>query len=98
MAQPGWVVVLCFTNSNGLPGTKFTQPAEISMLQLTSAGGDWVAVRIFQRLAEVLRYGLFQARRNGMLEGLGFRIHLAPIEPQDARQKKLNKTVPPNHS
>ena len=44
-------------------------------------------VDIAARLAEVHGDGLFEARRNGVFQGLRLGVHLAPVEAEDAREK-----------
>ena len=53
-----------------------------------------MAVRVFERLAEVGRDGLLQARRDGVFQRLGLGVHLAPVEAEDARQKQFDEAVP----
>ena len=55
-----------------------------------------MAVRVFDRLAEVGRDGLLQPGRNGVFERLGLRVHLAPVEPQNASEEELDESVTAN--
>jgi hypothetical protein len=52
-----------------------------------------MAVRVFERLAQVGRDGLLQARRNRVLKGFGLGIDLAPIETQHACKEQFHETV-----
>ena len=46
-----------------------------------------MAVRIFQRLAEIVGDSLLKSRRDCMLKRLRLRVNLTPIEPKRACKK-----------
>ncbi len=81
------MIVLGFANDDRLAGTEVRQPLQFSLGEVPLARRDRVAVRIFQRLAQVLGEGLLEPGRNGMLQCVGLDVHFAPIEPQHLREK-----------
>ena len=51
-------------------------------------------VRVLHRFPQMGRDRLFEPRRNGVLQRIGFRINFAPIEAEHARQKQLDEPMP----
>ena len=94
--QPDGVFVLHFANDDRRARGKLAQVAQLAPNQLARRGRNRVPVWVFDRLAEIGRQRLFEARGNGMLQRLRLGIDFAPIETENARQEKFHQSVPPN--
>jgi hypothetical protein len=93
VAETGRVVVLGLANDYSLPRAEVAEGVEVAVAQFTRLGWNGVAVRVFERLAQVRRDGLFQTRGDGVFESLGLGVHLAPVEAEYAREEQLDETV-----
>src|SRR5579884_314778 len=89
-------VIPYLTNDGALAGTKFMQRTQITTSDGALARWDGMAVRIFERFAQVSGDGLLQTRRNGVLQRLGLGIDFAPIQAKHARQQQFHQAMSAN--
>src|SRR6516225_4014213 len=90
-AKPIRTVVLRLANDDALAGSKLVQRLQIALRQVAVRRRNRMAVRIFKRLAKVVRNRLLEPRRDRVLQRLGLGVNFAPVEPEHAREKKLHK-------
>ena len=87
VAQAVGIVVLHLADNDTLADTKLMQGLQITLGKMAVRRRDRVPMGVFERFAEVGSQRLLQTRGNGVLEGVGLGIDLAPVQAQDARKK-----------
>src|SRR5262245_15337217 len=92
-AQAGGIVVRHLADDDAVPGPQVAEPLQVAVTQLPAGSRDRVPVRILQWFPEMGREGLLQPRGDGVLEGLGLGVHLAPVESQDAGEEQLDEAM-----
>jgi len=91
--QPVGLVVLHLADHRRVAGGKIRQFPQVAPGQFALRRRNRVAVRVFQRLAEVLRQRLFEARGDRVFQRLRLGVHFAPIQAEDAGQKEFYEAV-----
>ena len=87
VSQPFGIVVLSLADDHGFAGAELGDSLQIAAEKLAGPRRDRMPVRVFERLAEVVRDRLFEPRRDGVFQRLRLGIHLAPIELQHLREE-----------
>src|SRR5688500_14192739 len=87
-AQAGGIVVLHLANDDPLSSTELIERFQVAVGESTFRRGNRVAVRVFERLAQVSGERFFEPRRNGVLQGIRLDVDFSPVQSEDAREKK----------
>ena len=94
MSQSGGVVVLHFADGNAVSFAKIAEPFQLAMFEVAIRTGNWMAMRVFDRFAEVGSNGGFEAWRDCVFERFRFGVHFAPIETEHASEEELDEPMP----